>query len=543
MVDYSTTTKKELRALRRRADRELLLTTLKFVLAFIGIAIGVRIFHGMMMLILALAGIVYAAKNQKGLVFFIYLLLPFLTIFNPVLLPKIGMTGLLARIATWTITGTLIFTASQRRGKDVIPMGGIFYFLVVALISSIQGWFPLISYLKIVNVGVFFSGIYFGTRNLESHFRDIFLVRCALLSFACIIVFGSMISLPFPHIAYFTSLQSAFLIGGGSFADEVYHASPQGTINVFCGVTMHSQFLAPFLACISGWVCCDMILVEHRVVPLHFLLLACIPFLLFLTRSRAGTLAYIVSWMIILGYSAQHTHSSLQLRKRIKRLLWISVSCLLTVAIVSESKNQAISKLVRKTNQIEGDVRSFSEAVTASRQGLISRCLYEFMRNPILGSGFQVQEEHRELYEKGMLSLYSAPIEKGILPLMVLGETGIVGELAFSAFLFTFIGTCLKRRYVATSTLFVVFFSTNMAEASFFAPSGGGGVMWLVTVVGGFIIDMNMKHNKGMLQLRDGMGVGLIPSFNQDGGRWLGRGETISEQGGINNEQKKGTGT
>ncbi len=530
MVDYSTTAQPGIRALRRRADRELLLTTLKFILAFIGIAIGIRIFHGNFMAVLALSGVVYAAKGQMGMVLFIYLLIPFLTIFNPVLLPKIGTTGFVARIATLAITATLIFTASQRRGNDQIPMGSVFFFLVAALISSIQGWFPLISYLKLINVSIFFSGIYFGTRNIGSRPRDIFVVRCALLSFACIIVFGSVLTLPFPHIGYFTSLQNAFLMGGSSFADEIFYSSSRKGINIFCGVTVHSQFLAPFLACISGWVCCDMILVEKRAVLLHVVLLATIPFLLYLTRSRAGVLAYSVSWAIILGYSLRHAQAPFRLRRRIKRLLWVGFLVLLLIAAYAEVRNQAISKLVRKTNQVQDDTRSLSEAVTATRRGLINRCLYEFMRNPMLGSGFQVQEEHRELYEKGRISIYSAPIEKGVLPLMVLGETGMLGGLAFFAFLVVFLGTCFRRRYIATASLFIVFFFTNMAEATFFAPSGGGGVMWLISVVGGFVIDMNVKNVQILTQSRDAIAGTPHSPFSQEEGR--GTGEVSPMMGG-----------
>ncbi len=74
---------------------------------------------------------------------------------------------------------------------------------------------------------------------------------------------------------------------------------------------------------------------------------------------------------------------------------------------------------------------------------------------------------------------------------MVLGETGILGVIAFIIFLIVFIATCHQRHYAATLTLFAVYLSTNMAEATFFSPSGGGGVMWIIMVVGGFVIDMN----------------------------------------------------
>ncbi len=486
--------------MRRRADREFLLTTLKFILAIVGCVFGVRIFHGNFMAILALAGVVFAAKGQMGLVLFIYLLIPFLVILNPILLPKVGLSGLVARIATLAITFTLVFSASRRRGHDQIPIGSIFFFLVAALISSIQGWFPLISFLKLINVSIFLLGIYYGTRNMGANPYDLFLTRCALFSFSCFVVFGSLITFFFPYVGFFTGLTHAYLEGGSAYADEVFYSMPKTSFRVFCGVTMHSQFLAPFLACISGWISCDMVFVEKRAKILHIALLAPIPILLFLTRSRAGVFAYAVSWIILLGFSLRHARMPLRIRHRLKRTIWVGLGILISILAFYQIKEQSLSKLVRKTNQVQDDTRTLTEAVTASRQGLIARCLYEFRRNPMLGSGFQVQQEHRELYRQGKISLYSAPIEKGILPLMVLGETGFLGSILFVVFLVTFFGTCVRRRYVATATLFTVYLATNMAESSFFAPSGGGGVMWLVCLVGGFLIDMTSKHGNFLLE-------------------------------------------
>ena len=76
--------------------------------------------------------------------------------------------------------------------------------------------------------------------------------------------------------------------------------------------------------------------------------------------------------------------------------------------------------------------------------------------------------------------------------MMVLGESGLVGSTVFILFLMTFFSTCKTRRYTATSTLLVVFLTTNLAEATFFSPAGGGGVFWSLLVIGGFTIDMSV---------------------------------------------------
>ena len=49
-----------------------------------------------------------------------------------------------------------------------------------------------------------------------------------------------------------------------------------------------------------------------------------------------------------------------------------------------------------------------------------------------------------------------------------------------------------------------MFFVLNMAEASYFSPGGLGGVLWVVLVGGGFVIDMVML---GKGQMADAMAM------------------------------------
>ena len=124
--------------------------------------------------------------------------------------------------------------------------------------------------------------------------------------------------------------------------------------------------------------------------------------------------------------------------------------------------------------------------------------LNEFRRNPLLGSGFQVAEYTRDRMGRSPGLILSSPIEKGILPMMVLGETGIIGEIVFLIFLGGFWAVCSRRHYYVTLTTFSVFLMTNMGEATFFSPGGGGGIMWMVCVVGGFTIDTTILYRRNL---------------------------------------------
>ena len=114
----------------------------------------------------------------------------------------------------------------------------------------------------------------------------------------------------------------------------------------------------------------------------------------------------------------------------------------------------------------------------------------------MFGSGFQVSWEHQELYRKSNGLVLSASIEKGVLPTMVLGETGILGCITFAFFLLTFYATCSVKRLYITTTMFTLLLVSNMGEATFFSPGGIGGVLWILTVLGGFVIDTVLLYER-----------------------------------------------
>lgn len=90
----------------------------------------------------------------------------------------------------------------------------------------------------------------------------------------------------------------------------------------------------------------------------------------------------------------------------------------------------------------------------------------------------------------------SALIEKGLLPLMVLGETGIIGAIVFFIYLVVFYSTCVKKRYFCCLCLMTAFLISNMAEATYFSPGGNGGILWVFCAGGGFIIDMYVLNHE-----------------------------------------------
>ena len=44
--------------------------------------------------------------------------------------------------------------------------------------------------------------------------------------------------------------------------------------------------------------------------------------------------------------------------------------------------------------------------------------------------------------------------------------------------------------------MFTVMLATNIGEATFFSPGGVGGIIWVLCIVGGFVLDMNLIRKR-----------------------------------------------
>ena len=125
-----------------------------------------------------------------------------------------------------------------------------------------------------------------------------------------------------------------------------------------------------------------------------------------------------------------------------------------------------------------------TEAIMSTRQGLIDRSLYYFRKKPLLGNGFQVSEAMSDLKLKGVSSVLSAPVEKGVWVTAVLEEGGVIGWVLFTGFLVVCITASIKRRaYIGASCLFLCTL-TNLGEFTFFSMSYTGGFSWAMVFVG-----------------------------------------------------------
>ena len=459
-----------------------------FVCLMIGLC---RLTRGYIMPIYTLVGVCCAFGNHLGWALVFYVMMPFFVILNPALVGnESSLYGLSIRLGPLLIGLILAMQGASREGQHRLPLFGIVPFLMAAAISSVDGWAPSISFAKLVNFSVFILGIWFGTQNLQQRPKDVLLLRSYYLAMATLLVFGSVVTIAIPSIGYATSLSMALREGGVELAKETLRRmQADSMMTLFCGITNHSQALATLLPMAVGFALSDMLLLERRFRWLHLGIVVLALPLTYMTRSRIGLVSMVAALYMCAIYAARNIQLPAYLRARLNRGIMVGGGVLVGVVIVSQLTTGSMSRWMRKTEGTEEDRRSLGEAMTSSRMGLLEQSLYEFRRNPLFGSGFQVDENTPELVKSSRGLIISAPIEKGVAPVMVLGETGIFGEACFIIFLATFYGSCVRRKYVVTLSLFTIFFVSNMGEATIFSPGGGGGVMWMMSTVGGFALD------------------------------------------------------
>ena len=166
-------------------------------------------------------GIAAAATYKPGKAICAYLLLTFLQMINHILMPRYPHFAVIARLGSIAMTFALIIGANGRTGHHRLPLGVLFFYLLCATLSSTFGYFPLISYLKIVNFAFFILGLYIGTRNLQLYPSSISTIRHFILALILLLTYGSLLTLPFPSVAYYTSVRYLLTEYGLDGAPEV----------------------------------------------------------------------------------------------------------------------------------------------------------------------------------------------------------------------------------------------------------------------------------------------------------------------------------
>ena len=448
-------------------------------------------------LVLALIALGCAFTGKIGWALGVYILFPFMVVLNPLILPMNGIMPYVVRITPMVMSMTLVIASASRHGHHQIPLGMIWPFLGVAMLCSVSGYYPKISYLKGLNCAILFIGLNLGFRNIDKRPDDVMTIRRFCLVLSSFLIWGSVFLLVFkPSWGYMGAMRQ-IAWKGGTDADAVA-ALMDGGMQLFCGVTNQSQCLATMVPVSIAWIACDMFFIEKRLSKYHLLTIAAGLPLIYMTRSRSALLTSVVGACFIYGYCLRKVNLRPQIRRKVKSVMYLFAVVMVVAMGIMEVKDHSISKWIRKTDDLAGDQRGLGEAFTSSRQGLVENSMADFRANPLFGKGFQVAEYMQYVFKPNSGLILSASVEKGVLPVMVLGETGILGSFFFYVFIISFYVTCARKKYYCCATLHTVFLATNMAEATYFSPGGGGGYLWVICVGGGFVIDTVVLFHRRM---------------------------------------------
>ena len=462
---------------------------LKAAIGICAILLLCKVTMGGVAVLIAMMGVYFAMQRMPGYLAFCYIMFPFFTIFNRSIIGVSPVLLMTARIGNLIMIAAMILTGAGFTGRmrERLPIAWMFAYCFVACLSSVDGWMPLISYLKITQFVLFLLGLLFVTRILQQSDQGLYQLRCAFMAFSVIFLLGSFLSAYVPSIGYgvHAALQASY---GVNITGEELLA--QGGMVLFNGMSCHSQMLAPIVLMLFSWVLCDMLAVEKHMTALHMTLIVISPMLLYMSRSRGGLLGLVVLvFMIVFVFMPR-----MRLRQKFKDKLYLFLFCcigfLVAAGIIGQVRSGMMSKWIRKTDDVSGDDRSLTKAFTSSRQGLIEYNLNDFRLNPIFGKGFQVMRGMEQAYRAKMITWYSASVEKGVTPYVILGETGIMGAAVFAIFLLSFYSTCLRRRYIALLVTFTSMLTSNLADSTLFSPGGLGGFLWITSCIGGFGIDL-----------------------------------------------------
>ena len=384
------------------------------------------------------------------------------------------------------------------------PYAGMLFYIMFMAISSIQGWNPKISYLKLfLFLLIYFA--YFGVSNQVGINPQVSSrkIRSVMLSIAILFIFGSIALVPFPGLSQLKA--SDFEAGKVDLSNFT---------SLFMGMTNHSQCLGPVVSAASVVLLGDFLFSIKKVDLLYMSMLLCCPYLVYLTSSRTGMGSFILGQLFVL-WVFMNAHG---LGSRWKSKVMTIAMMLLTLLLVAVTCMPSLqSKALKFATKFEkSDSKNIStEAIIISRRGLMDAALYNFKKSPLLGNGFQVSAEMKNRKEKGFAVL-SAPIEKGVWVTAVLEEGGLIGWLIFVAFLFACIIKSIKRRaYIGASCLFVCML-TNLGEFTFFSMSYTGGFTWAMVFVG-LALDLR-KMNDENEALRQQLEFEQMQMEMQEGG-------------------------
>lgn len=334
--------------------------------------------------------------------------------------------------------------------RKVLKFPVLIFFLYLITHSLLISPNPIFS---LLNVGTAFLTIIAGFSAIYCDREESFWI--SLLSIYLVIVFWSLISIPFPEFSYIRN--------GVGLQGIATHPNLFAVFLVpICFYTFSRSFIKPSLKYIS-------------VFSILFLLL-------YLSQSRTAIFTLALSIIIYIFFAKN------MIQQFAKRSILLMVPALIIGIIFSGAISDIFLDILTKG---AGDSISFSESVERSRGALFLAQIQNITSYPLTGIGFKILSngESNNFFE---VSATGNAYEKGVFLMALIEETGIIGALLFAGVLYSFLSHIIKRK-VGSALFFVpvCYLITTFGEATLLSIGGNASLIWATIAFSDYKYKMN----------------------------------------------------
>ena len=335
----------------------------------------------------------------------------------------------------------------------------------MAMCSIESGWYTQIALFKLINFTVFLTSVFLLVGLINDRRRDLSEWFVGMI----------VVATGFGVLSVITGAGWNFALTRGA---EAITAD-----SFFNGAFLHPNVHALYASLMFSFLCCVYLLSPYRNRWITPVLAAIWVWFMLYSRSRTSIFASLVPLVVLIGLAGpSEIRSGRQLRANMNRsTLVLIVAALVAVAgVVDLASGGVVSKSVisflHKWDTSENESLD-TEKMLGSRQGLIDFAWQNFQDNFWTGIGFQVAKT--DVFVNSA-TYFTAPTEKGFLPVAVLEEGGVFGATAFTLFLLTLVGTWYREKNIPAIVAFTGFLTSNMGEATMLSPGGGGAFGWVM---------------------------------------------------------------
>lgn len=329
-------------------------------------------------------------------------------------------------------------------------------------------------------------GLFCGVASISSLLKSQYL-DVSLFKLATFFVGGVTVLLAFHASRASSEARDRFF--SALYAVVVWASLPMALISTgyfvnergFQGVLSHPQAYAVFLAPNIAWLATKLLTRESRSAGTAIMFIAGCGSLL-LTQARTGLLAVSLSLAcgVLVGLVSR-SRAGFRLHRVVLRPgIILALLAIGTFALAAHDRLTGYAAAFIRKGHIES---TLAQSFAGSRGFLIDRSLQNVVREPMLGIGFGMPSDgtNFEIRRDPLLGLpVSASVEKGILPVAVLEEIGIVGAAATLILLVALLRPTFRSASPAPLCLVLAALFVNIGESVFFSMGGMGLYTWLL---------------------------------------------------------------